>query len=47
MNESEISSKQLPESSALGQAITFVKHILFNHDSRYVKEVLLSLSRDL
>lgn len=47
MNEAEISSKQLPESSALGQAITFVKHILFNHDSRYVKEVLLSLSRSL
>lgn len=47
MNEAEISSKQLPESSALGQAITFVKHILFNHDAHYVKEVLLSLSRTL
>lgn len=47
MNEVEISSKQLPESSALGQAITFVKHILFNQDARYVKEVLLSLSRTL
>ena len=47
MNEIEISSKQLPQSSALGQAITFVKHILFNQDARYVKEVLLSLSRTL
>ena len=43
MNEVEIASKQLPESSALGQAIVFVKHVLFNHDSRYVREVLNSL----
>ncbi len=47
LNESEISSKQLPESAALGQSITFIKHILFNHDSRYVREVLNSLVRSL
>jgi len=47
MSESEIASKQLPESSALGQAITFVKHVLFNHDAKYVREVLNSLSRSL
>jgi hypothetical protein len=47
MNESEIASKHLPESSALGQAITFVKHVLFNHDAKYVKEVLNSLARSL
>lgn len=47
MNESEISSKQLPESAVYGQSITFVKHILFGHDNVYVKEVLNSLSRSL
>jgi hypothetical protein len=43
MAETEIASKQLPESAALGQAITFVKHVLFNHDAKYVREVLNSL----
>ena len=47
MNESEIASKQLPESSALGQAIVFVKHVLFNHDPKYIREVLNSLARSL
>jgi hypothetical protein len=47
MSEEEIASKQLPESSALGQAITFVKHVLFNHDAKYVREVLNSLVRSL
>lgn len=47
LSELEISSKQLPESSALGQAITFVKHVLFNHDAKYVREVLNSLVRNL
>jgi len=47
INESEISSKQLPYSSAMGQAITFVKHVLFNHDTNYVRAVLNSLVREL
>jgi hypothetical protein len=47
LNEGEIASKQLPEFSALGQAITFVKHVLFNHDATYVREVLNSLVRSL
>jgi hypothetical protein len=47
LSEAEIASKQLPESSALGQSITFVKHVLFNHDSKYVREVLNSLVRSL
>jgi hypothetical protein len=47
LNEAEISSKQLPESSALGQAITFVKHVLFNHDSKYIRDVLNSLVKSL
>lgn len=47
MNESEIASKQLPQAAAYGQAITFVKHVLFNHDAHYIKDVLDSLSRSL
>lgn len=47
LSEMEISSKHLPESSALGQSITFVKHVLFNHDAHYVREVLNSLVRSL
>lgn len=47
MSELEISSKQMPESSALGQSITFVKHVLFNHDAKYIREVLNSLVRSL
>jgi hypothetical protein len=47
MNEGEISSKTLPQAAAYGQAITFVKHVLFNHDPHYVREVLNSLSRSL
>lgn len=47
LSEGEIASKQLPESSAVGQAITFVKHVLFNHDANYVREVLNSLVRNL
>jgi hypothetical protein len=47
LSEIEISSKVMPESSALGQSITFVKHVLFNHDARYVREVLNSLVKSL
>lgn len=47
MNESEISSKIMPMSSALGQAITFVKHVLFNQDAQYVRGVLNSLVKSL
>jgi hypothetical protein len=47
LNEGEIASKQLPESAALGQAITFVKHVLFGHDSKYIREVLNSIISSL
>lgn len=47
MNEADISSKQLPASSALGQSITFVKHVLFNHDAPYVRAVLDQLVKYL
>lgn len=47
LSENEISSKNMPASSAMGQSITFVKHVLFNHDPHYVREVLNNLVRSL
>ena len=47
LNPNEIGQKHMPASSALGQAITFVKHVLFGHDAKYIKSVLESLSRAL
>ncbi len=47
MSEAEISSKKLPSVAAYGQAITFVKHVLFNQDASYVRQVLNTLSSSL
>jgi hypothetical protein len=47
MNAGEIAHKNLPQAAAYGQAITFVKHVLFNHDAHYIRDVLNSLSRSL
>lgn len=47
LNENEISSKEMPPSSALGQSITFVKTVLFSHDAKYVRDVLNSLINNL
>lgn len=47
LNEREISMKNLPATSAIGQSITFVKHVLFNHDPIYVREVINNLVRNL
>jgi len=47
MNENEISAKDLPASSSMGQSLTFVKHVLFNHDARYIREVLNNIVRNL
>lgn len=40
LNESELANKKLPASSSMGQAITFVKHVLFNHDPQYIRQVI-------
>jgi hypothetical protein len=47
LNENEISNKNMPASSAMGQSITFVKHVLFNHDPHYIREVINNLVRNL
>lgn len=46
-NADEISQKDLPPTSAIGQSITFVKHVLFNHDSAYIREVLNNIVSNL
>lgn len=47
LNENEIALKKMPASSAMGQSITFVKTVLFQHDARYIREVLNNLVRFL
>jgi hypothetical protein len=47
LNENELGSKKMPASSSLGQSITFVKTVLFNHNPRYIREVLNNLVRYL
>lgn len=43
----DIAQKNLPIMASMGQAITFVKTILFNHDAHYIREVLNNLVRNL
>lgn len=47
LNIREIANKKMPASSAMGQSITFVKHVLFNHNEEYVRKVLYSLVKYL
>lgn len=47
LNENEIASKEMPASSSMGQSITFVKHVLFNHNPIYIRQVLNNLVRNL
>jgi hypothetical protein len=47
LNADEIAQKDLPPTSGIGQSITFVKHVLFNHDSHYIREVLNNLVSNL
>lgn len=47
MSENAIAGKNMPPAAVYGQAITFVKHVLFNQDATYIRNVLNSLSRNL
>lgn len=47
LNENELANKNLPASSSMGQAITFVKNVLFNHNPRYIREVINSVVKFL
>jgi len=47
LNENEIAQKKMPASSSMGNSITFIKHILFNHNASYVREVLNNIARNI
>lgn len=47
LNEAEISMKNLPATASIGQSITFVKHVLFNHNPQYVRAVINNIVRNL
>lgn len=47
LSENAIAGKKMPPASVYGQAITFIKHVLFNQDATYIRNVLNSLSRYL
>jgi len=47
LNENDLSNKNLPASSAMGQSITLVKNVLFNHNPRYIRNVINNLIRSL
>lgn len=47
LNESDLSQKNMPDSATMGSAITFVKHVLFNHDAGYIREVINNLIKYL
>lgn len=46
-NANELAAKTSPPSAAVGQSITFVKHVLFNQRPEYIREVLNQLSNNL
>lgn len=46
-NAEELAKKDLPPNAVLGQCITFVKHVLFNQDVPYIRDVLNNLVRNL
>ena len=47
LNENEIAQKKMPASSAMGQSITFVKHVLFSREADYIRKVLNSIVENL
>jgi hypothetical protein len=46
-NADEIANKKMPPTSSIGQAIIFVKHVLFNQQPDYIRAVINNLVRDL
>ena len=47
LNEGELAMKKMPASSAMGQSITFIKTVLFNHDPKYIREIINNLIKFL
>lgn len=47
LDEKTLSHKNMPSSASMGQSITFVKHVLFNQDPSYIREVLNNINKNL
>jgi hypothetical protein len=47
LNEYNIANTNMPASAAIGQSITFVKHVLFNHNAPYIRQVLNTIIANL
>lgn len=47
LNQNELANKKMPVFSAIGQSITFIKHILFNQDPIYIRNILNNIVKNL
>lgn len=47
LSPDEISSKKTPATSAMGQAITFLKTVLIGNESSYIREILLNIAKNM
>jgi hypothetical protein len=47
LDANDLANKGLPNSAAIGQSITFVKNVLFNHDPSYIRKVINNIVRNL
>lgn len=47
LNEMEMSTKQMPATSAIGQSISFVKTVLTGHNPKYIRDVLHQVIKHL
>lgn len=47
LDEKALSYKNMPASASMGQSITFVKHVLFNQNPSYIRDVLDNINKNL
>lgn len=47
LNEMEMSTKNMPATSAIGQSISFVKTVLTGHNPNYIRSVLSNVIKHL
>ena len=47
INETDLSNKNMPAMASIGQCLTFIKHILFNQNPIYIREVINNIVKSL
>ena len=47
LNEMEMSTKNMPATSAIGQSISFVKTVLTGHNPRYIREIISYICKNI